>query len=302
MMRTVVAHPDPDRRAAAAELIRSGAPKLEPNLSAPALVRDPDGEPLMAVLRAPADTLASLRWAMTVYPRDSVVRGHGSRSGARTFGYGARQVVMQRNCCREVNGAQEHPTAHAAILAGADTLAGMLGEVLPDIAQRDHALAKAEVLPEWRIRNSQWTSGVVNWTAPLPYHYDRNNLEPIWSAMVVARRGIRGGHLHVPELDVVLECRDGDVVLFPGWRFVHAVTPMVKVTKDAYRFSAVYYAVSRMRACLPWEEEVAHGRAERTEREGDLRPAEERIPPRPDNESRRGPIPMEWRRRARTPS
>ena len=73
-------------------------------------------------------------------------------------------------------------------------------------------------------------------------------------------------------------CRDGDVVCFPGWRFVHGVTPVKIVEPDGYRISAVYYCVEQMRACGTGAEEMARAQLARTNREADTRPTVDRIP------------------------
>lgn len=239
-----------DREAAHA-LVGKGADTLaEPNVRAPAIVETDAGEPIMAVLRHEGD-LAELRRAMLAYPVNSVVRAAGIRNRSNVFGFSSRKVVMQRNSCRTCSGSNDAPEAHAALCSAGADLFDTFRAALPDVADAHMGITEAEVLPEWRIAGSPWTSGVLNFTSPLPYHYDRNNLEPVWSAMIVARRGVRGGHLHVPEHDLVVECRDGDVVYFPGWHFVHGVTPMA-FSRDAYRMSAVFYAVRAMRDCLPW--------------------------------------------------
>jgi hypothetical protein len=85
--------------------------------------------------------------------------------------------------------------------------------------------------------------------------------------MPVVRRGVRGGRLHLPEFNVSFECRDGWVVWFPGWRYVHGVTPITKVEPDGYRISVVYYSLRGMKDCHTWALEQARGREVRTQRE-----------------------------------
>lgn len=128
----------------------------------------------------------------------------------------------------------------------------------------------AEVLPEWKIGESNlWTSGVVNDTAQLPYHRDNFNY-PVWSAMPVLRRGVRGGHLHIPEYDLVIPCQDSYAVFFKGKDLVHGVTPITKKVPDGYRFSIVYYALRGMKDCYTHAVETAYGQRKRTERERDI--------------------------------
>ena len=248
---------------------------LEPNVSAPALVVDPAGTPLILVDRYGGDLLA-LRNAMRAYPQSTVYRAAGIRNRSGAFGFTSRRVVMQRSGCRQCSGGSEAPEAHAGILAAGSVMADMLADRLPDRFAADSDLAQGSIRPEWLLPSCHWTSGVLNETSPLPYHYDRNNMAT-WSAMVVARRGMRGGHLHVPELGLVLECRDGDVVFFAGWHFVHGVTPITRQQSDGYRYSAVFYTIRGMAKCLAPEDELTWARRDRTIREADLRSGSERL-------------------------
>ena len=270
---------DPEARKAALDLLGKGA-ALEPPgamIKAPCLVRAGD-ELVAVVLRMPPGPLAWVRKALLGWPFDTTTyRSAGIKNNARTFGYLARNTLLQRDGCRACQGSRLAPEAHHGIVAQAELLSAMLAEAAPELAARDRAAAEA-VSPEWRMGDSQWTSGVANSTSVLPYHFDRNNLEPVWSAMIVVRRGVRGGYLHVPELGASFHCRDGDVVCFPGWRFVHGVTPVKIVEPDGYRISAVYYCVEQMRACGTGAEEMARAQLARTNREADTRPTVDSIP------------------------
>lgn len=274
---------DPDARARAAELIGTAAP-LEPDgtmLRGPCLVRA-GGELVAAVLRLSPGPLAWARKVLLAYPADtSTYRGAGIRNRGRTFGNLSRMALLQRDGCRACEGAISAPEAHEGIVRMATIVSSMFADAVPELAARDEEAARA-VGADWHLGGSQWTSGVANMTSVLPYHYDRNNLQPVWSAMIVVRRGVRGGYLHVPELGASFHCRDGDVVCFPGWRFVHGVTPCKVVEPDGYRISAVYYCVSRMRHCGTPEAEVARAQKARTNREANVGDVWERIPGRRD--------------------
>jgi hypothetical protein len=89
--------------------------------------------------------------------------------------------------------------------------------------------------------------------------------------MPVIRRGMRGGMLHMYGYDQTVECRDGSVTMFNGYRYVHGVTPMKPVQKDAYRFSVVYYALRGMKDCHTTAlEERQYAQKKRTERENEM--------------------------------
>jgi len=242
-----------------------GATEREPNFTAGQLAVDrATGEPLVLVARYP--DMRQLRWAFQAFPNSTILRAAGVRNSAVSFGYTSRAPVMQRYACRACDVARTSPEAHSTVTAAAETLWSILHEELPEVAMDTMGTALSAISPTWLMNRSPWTSGVMNTTSPLPYHYDRNNL-PTWSAMVVARRGVRGGHLHIPQLDLTIDCRDGDVVYFPGWKYLHGVTPMHLAEKGAYRFSAVYYTIAKMRHCLEPEEELTAGRKLRTDAE-----------------------------------
>lgn len=250
----------------------------EPNVVAPAVVTDAEGTPLLAIGRYPRKELTALRAAFRGYPMGQTNRrgGTGFRNRSTVFGYLSRDIIKQRDGCRACAAASGAAALHGVIADSAAKLGELFADLVPERARRDQERAAAVVHDEWRLPGSPWTSGVLNDTSPLPYHYDRNNLDT-WSGMVVVRRGVRGGHLHVPELNLVVECRDGDVVFFAGWHWLHGVTPIQRTAKDGYRFTAVYYTVERMRHCLSPTEEMEWARRQRTTRESDLRDAETRL-------------------------
>lgn len=266
MIEVTLAH-DPDVGNSEA-LIRTNAPVMEPTHEGPLLARTEDGAPAFALLPYAGD-LAELRKAIMNYPCDSTTRrAAGIRNQSRVFGFISRSPVLRRAACSACNGAIEYPEAHAGIVNAATTLAQMLTEAFPEVAAAQRETLEA-VQPEWRLPGGMWTSGVLNKTSNLAYHYDRNNFDA-WSAMPVVRRHTRGGHLHIPRLNVVLKLNDGDVLFFNGQEWVHGVTPIEMLKPDAYRYSCVYYPVKKMKQCLPWEEEIAHAQAWRTKNEADL--------------------------------
>lgn len=251
-------------------LLRTGAPQLEPNVAAPATLVDAGtGAPVLVVARYPGD-LAPYRRAIRAYPLTYTQRAGGFSNISRTFGFMGRYALGRRSCCRTCAGALEAPAAHATICDAAGPLAAQLADLAPAAWASSATTVAGAVHPDWLLHPAAWwTSGVVNATSPLPYHVDGNNFKA-WSAMVVLRRGIAGGHLHIPAYDAVVACRDGDVVYFGGWNLVHGVTPMRRTQHDGYRYTAVYYPVRALGRCLPADQELAYGRAVRSANEVDL--------------------------------
>ena len=227
----------------------------------PTLVLDAaTDEPVLLVDRFPGD-LATYRRAVLAYPLNFTIRSGGIANHSRTFGYLGRQYLLRRAYCGACDGASLAPQAHATICDAAAALHRLQAARLPDQAAADMEAAQV-VLPDWRLTDSPFTSGVVNRNSPLPYHVDGNNLQA-WSAMVSLRRGTRQGWLHLPQYGLHVATRDGDVTMFPGWRLVHGVTPIQR-HGDGYRFTVVYYPVKGLRQCLPADQEVQHAQQTRT--------------------------------------
>ena len=255
-------------RLTVADKLRSTVPDRSPTHVGEFTMTD-RGKPVIIVSKCPPDLLARLRWAALEYKMTTTLRATGTRNRSAVFGFASRNAVLRREGCRECGGSIDSPGPHSVLTDAAHVFSEMLQEFYPERSASDRLIVDSQVLPEWHMAGSQWTSGVLNETSQLPYHYDANNL-PTWNAMVVIRRGTRGGHFSVPEYGVVLDCQDGDVVFMPAYKTLHGVTPIRKVDDDGYRYTAVYYSVARMRECLHPDEEMAQARFARSEREDGL--------------------------------
>lgn len=252
-------------RDAATELVGTTVGERTPNVTTSTWALDADsGEPVLAYL--PLGDVSDLRAAVRgVDIRETYRAASGRRNASRVFGWSPRRPVQRREACNSTSFAKEQPDEQRTLDRWAVRLLGMLRDLDPTVAEHDEATMR-EVLPEWRMAGTTWTSGVVNQNSQLPYHRDGFNF-PTWSAMPVLRRGVDGGHLHLPEYDLTVACRDGWGVFFCGQQLVHGVTPMRRVKDDGYRYSVVYYALRGMKDCHTYAVETARAQRKRTERE-----------------------------------
>jgi hypothetical protein len=85
--------------------------------------------------------------------------------------------------------------------------------------------------------------------------------------MVASQRGMKGGHLVVPKYGIAFGFSKPALIMFDGQSLLHGVLPMEKQTKNAYRYSVVYYALQQMCHCLSPAEELARIRTIKTDRE-----------------------------------
>jgi len=252
------------------DLITQPPPAEVDTTSGPVLMRATAGFLLAAILPYEGDLSAYRRACIEyVFDANGVIRGSGISNRAQVFGYVGRNPLLGRYGCSVTSGARRHPEAHATLCAAGETLADMMRRHLPEVVPQQE-IEMQKVHADWTLPGGFWTSGVLNETSELPYHYDRNNLDG-WSAMVTIRRHTRGGHLHVPALDTAFRLRDGDVLFFNGRRLLHGVTPIQKLRDDAYRYTSVYYPVKKLTRCLPCDEEIAAARRRSTEAETNRR-------------------------------
>lgn len=255
----------------ATELVGAAVPDSEPTIRRQGLWVDPQtGEPVLAYMPMGADETELLRSSVTKIKYGETLRAKtGFTNISRTFGMSPRKAYQKRESCRPTSMSYEQPDEHAVLVLMAERFADVMQEILPEQYRRD-VDALREVDNSWRMSDEAlWTSGVVNRSSSLPYHRDGFNFHT-WSAMPVVRRFMYGGHLHFPEFGETVECRDGWTVYFPGYKYVHGVTPMKQTRDDGYRYSVVYYALRGMKDCFTYAMETAEGRKRRTAREENL--------------------------------
>lgn len=199
-----------------------------------------------------------------------VTRAGGMRSKSGTFGFVGANATMQRISPSAAAWSYQDPVSHAVICDYAADLQAVIDDEGPENARIAAGESLTELHPDWRLGGSPWTSGIVNDTANLYYHYDKNNYPGVWSAMVVVRAGTRGGHLHIADYDLTLKCSDGDLVYFPGMELMHGVTPITSSLKGGYRFTSVYYSVKRFQGKPGMEDSLKDASATRAGLEDDL--------------------------------
>lgn len=257
----------------ATALIGETVPEREPTreLRNAGLWFDADsGEPVLGLY--PAPELRSFRRAILsvqekkAFGQSTLRVSSGRKNNSVTFGYRPRKPMISQEGCVLTAFNRDFPDEAAFLAYYSEVLAQQVADTFPEIEVAAREVVD-QVLPDWRLSDSSvWTSGVINKESALPYHRDGNNFDA-WSVMPVVRRGVTGGHLHIPEYGITVPCRDGYSVAFFGKKLVHGVTPMRKTEKDAYRISTVYYALQGLKDCHTFAEETAYARTRRAQRE-----------------------------------
>lgn len=225
---------------------------------------DASGKPIAIYTKVDPEQLAPMRRALTTVKYVEGTRTGGMVARSRIFGYAPR-VAVRNLACRLTSMGVEQPDPHGEICNAGRIAWEVYKTYNPDLARRHDKLSAENVLDQWKIHSTPFTSGIANHNNPLVYHFDSGNFKNVWSAMFVLRNGTSGGHLSIPELGVSLECADCSLVLFDGQSLLHGVTPITKLRTDAYRYSVVYYSLQNMWNCNIITDELAKMRKTRTE-------------------------------------
>lgn len=218
-----------------------------------------EGKPVLAYYHRIDADFSKLRSAL-----DSIKYHEGFRATknnpmytrARTFGYAPR-LEIRNQPCRKASLGREQPLEHSVLLDAAELAYKCYKDSFPDRAS-SHAELATKVLPDYRIGETPFTSGIVNANNPLPYHFDRGNFRGVNSAMLGFKRDIEGGHLTIPELDLAFDIGDQSLLLFDGQSLLHGVTPFRRMSDSAMRYTIVFYSLEGMWRCEPPGEEVKH--------------------------------------------
>lgn len=185
---------------------------------------------------------------------------------SKIFGFRPR-IPYGANYCSISSTAVTHPKQHNIICEFGLLLNHIYETCAPETAALHSKLLSECIRPDWILPGTRFTSGIANRNNPLKYHFDKGNLENVMSCMVVFRRGCEGGYLSIPEFDARWMLDDHSVLLFDGQSFLHGVTPIKRLNKNAYRYSVVYYALKALGKCGTLDEELTRARIEKRERE-----------------------------------
>lgn len=234
-------------------------------LTEPTIISDIETGRISVVYIELDDDCTQIVHALKSMEYDTNVRTDGMLTTSKTIGYHPRNVV-RRDFCTTARSLVEFPAEHALISKYAKQVATYYQQYNPELYET-HQQMTDKVLPEWKLEESIFTSGIVNKNNPLVYHFDTGNFKSVWSNMLVFKQDIEGGYLAVPEYDVGFELKNNSLLMFDGQSLLHGVTPIRKLKKDAHRFSIVYYSLQKMWECLPPGEELDRIRKLRTQRE-----------------------------------
>jgi hypothetical protein len=225
-----------------------------------------DGKLAIVYIDKVSEDMTAFYDALTKIRYDKSTRTSGLVTTSRIFGYAPRNVL--RNApCRATSLAGDAPEHHGAIMKAAAVAAKYYRTHNPDLSSMHQQLTDEKVLGNYRMGDTMFTSGIINDNNPLLYHFDAGNYRGVWSAMFGFKKGIEGGYLAMPEIDIKFKISDKSLSMFDGQGILHGVTPIKKTHPDAKRYTIVYYSLQQMWNCETPGTELEILRNRRTEYE-----------------------------------
>ena len=216
-------------------------------------------------------------------PKALKIMGHIARyakttKGLRTYGlpmnsaiFGALpRIEIRQNYCRLTRNSVEQRDLMALVLDFAGDIAKLYEKHLPGEYGRHLKMSVQDVLTEWLLPDTPFSTVNFNLNHAIRYHRDRANQKGVMSNVIITRQNVEGGLLVLPEYQVALRQGDGALIIFDGQAVVHGVTP-IQFGENGYRCSVVFYTLRGMKNCYPYAEEFERAKVDRTRIEDEYR-------------------------------
>lgn len=113
-------------------------------------------------------------------------------------------------------------------------------QITPHIYERQVEIISRSVKEKWRF-GTMFTSSISNYNISAPFHRDAGNIEGCVNIIIAKKQNATGGNTTVPDYGATVDSCDNSMLVYPAWRNVHGVTPIVPTAPNGYRNSLVFY-------------------------------------------------------------
>jgi hypothetical protein len=117
----------------------------------------------------------------------------------------------------------------------------LIKEIAPEVWKTQMELM-AGVKEQWRLTD-MYTSSISNYNISANYHMDAANVVGSVNVIITKRNNSKGGNLNLPDYGATVDQCDNSILVYPAWRNIHGVTPIVPTHKGGYRNSLVFYSL-----------------------------------------------------------
>lgn len=138
-----------------------------------------------------------------------------------------------------VHGVKTAQTFIKAMLLLAKESEQLIKEILPK--QYEQQIKLFEDVPEkWRFANL-FTGSISNFNISAAFHIDKLNIVGAVNVIICKKFNSKGGDLHLPDYNATIGQHDNSILVYPAWRNVHGVTPIIPTFEGGYRNSLIFY-------------------------------------------------------------
>lgn len=116
----------------------------------------------------------------------------------------------------------------------------LIKQITPNIYDRQKEIIEKNIPKKWRF-GELFTSSISNYNISAPFHRDAGNLEGCVNVIIAKKQNATGGNTTVPDYGATMDSCDNSMLVYPAWRNVHGVTPIVPTHENGYRNSLVFY-------------------------------------------------------------
>ena len=136
------------------------------------------------------------------------------------------------------------PFVKAMLAAGYEALT-IMESVSPELYAQHREAVLQNVPEKWRFAGL-FSSSISNCNIAAPIHQDNANVRGSLNVIITKRLNARGGNLFVPDYDTTFNSVNNSMLVYPAWRNLHGVTPIVPTHQGGYRNSLVWYSLKGM--------------------------------------------------------
>jgi hypothetical protein len=147
-----------------------------------------------------------------------------------------RRHYASRSSVHSVESAQ---TFIKSMLILAKESESLIKKIIPEQYDRQLELF-SNVDKKWRFSNL-FTGSISNYNISAPFHRDTGNIKGAVNVIICKKRNSKGGDLHIPDYNATIGQKDNSILVYPAWRNVHGVTPIIPTFEDGYRNSLIFY-------------------------------------------------------------
>jgi len=116
----------------------------------------------------------------------------------------------------------------------------LIREILPNVFDFQVKCIAENCPPQFRF-GRLFTSSISNFNISAPFHRDNANLEGCVNVIIAKKHNATGGNTTVPDYGLTVDSSDNSILVYPAWKNMHGVTPIVATGPGGYRNSLVFY-------------------------------------------------------------